>query len=125
MEGKQPVMQRDVNSKKGYKQGVLCFSWVLEMCVLSILSCNDAYGYEISQLATLDVSESTIYPILRRLQSNGYLKAYQQLHTSRLRKMYGITPKGTERLANLKDTWNKSIDTIDRLLYHGCEAKSD
>jgi PadR family transcriptional regulator PadR len=91
-------------------------SYVLEMCVLSLMLRNDAYGYEIAKLNKLQVSESTIYPVLRRLNANGYLETYTQQHNARLRKVYSFTPSGAERLNELKCGWHEFVDNVNHLL---------
>jgi PadR family transcriptional regulator PadR len=91
-------------------------SWVLEMCLLSVLLRSDAYGYKIAKLEGLQLSESTIYPILRRLTTNGYLETYTQQHNAKLRKVYRVTTEGIERLAELKNWWHGFADTINHLL---------
>lgn len=73
---------------------------VLEACVLKILSCGDSYGYQIIRdvMDVVDLSESTLYPILRRLEAGGYLTVYSTEHNGRLRKYYSITDSGREHL---------------------------
>jgi PadR family transcriptional regulator PadR len=113
------LSEHDKNDKheRDNTQRGLNFSWVLEMCVLSVLQNGDAYGYELAQYNALDVSESTIYPVLRRLETKGYLETYTQLHSTRLRKIYSITPIGKEWLMYLKNKWNESVDAVNGLLY--------
>jgi PadR family transcriptional regulator PadR len=91
-------------------------SWVLEMCLLSLLNRNDNYGYELSRIICFDVSESTLYPVLRRLEASEYLSSHSDMQNSKLRKVYSITVKGVERLANLKSEWNSFTDKISCLL---------
>ena len=72
----------------------------LEVCVLASLLKEDSYGYKIIQSlnGVIDISESTLYPILRRLESNNCLKSYSIEHNGRLRKFYSITSKGQEKI---------------------------
>ena len=60
-------------------------SALLEACVLSVLSKGDTYGYVLTQSMkqVLDISESTLYPVLRRLQKNEYLRTYDQPYQGR------------------------------------------
>lgn len=85
---------------------------LLDVCVLSTLKKEDTYGYKLTQEITglLDTSESALYPVLRRLESQSLLETYSSEHSGRLRKYYRITAKGIERLneniVELKDLKN-------------------
>ncbi len=72
----------------------------LEVCVLASLLKEDSYGYKIIQSLqeVVEISESTLYPILRRLEANDCLKSYSVEHNGRLRKFYSITEKGKEKI---------------------------
>lgn len=72
----------------------------LEVCVLASLIKEDSYGYKIIQSLNdvVDISESTLYPILRRLEQNECLRSYTIEHNGRLRKFYSITDKGQEKI---------------------------
>ena len=72
----------------------------LEVCVLAALMKQDSYGYKIIQSLdeVVDISESTLYPILRRLEQNECLQSYSVEHNGRLRKFYSITDKGQDRI---------------------------
>jgi PadR family transcriptional regulator PadR len=91
-------------------------SWTIEMCMLSLLFRNDTYGYKIAKFDKLQISESTVYPILRRLTKNGYLETYTYQHNGKLRKFYKITPKGIERLNELKNEWCVFTYNVNHLL---------
>jgi PadR family transcriptional regulator PadR len=73
---------------------------LLDACVLASISREDAYGYRITQdtIAALDVSESALYPALRRLEKQGCFETYSREYGGRLRKYYRITPLGLQRL---------------------------
>ncbi len=73
---------------------------ILDVCVLTALIKEDSYGYKIIKdlKDTVEISESTLYPILRRLEKSGYLSVYTQEHNFRLRKMYSITNEGLEKI---------------------------
>lgn len=76
-----------------YKKGVL------ELCVLSLLQKGDRYGYEISeQLSeTIDIADGTVYPILRKLKSDGLVTTYLQEESGGPpRKYYSLTQEGLE-----------------------------
>ena len=85
----------DVQLKKG----------ILDMCVLFALSKGESYGYKIiSDLnGVIEISESTLYPILKRLESGGYITARAAEHNGRLRRYYKITPLGLDKLKSGKD----------------------
>lgn len=72
----------------------------LEVCVLASLLKEDSYGYKIIQSLqdVVEISESTLYPILRRLEANDCLKSYSVEHNGRLRKFYSITEKGKAKI---------------------------
>ena len=72
----------------------------LDICVLASLLNEDSYGYKIIQSlnGVVDISESTLYPILRRLESSDCLTSYSVEHSGRLRKFYSITDTGRERV---------------------------
>lgn len=83
---------------------------LLDAVVLAIVSKEPegAYGYKITQeiKQALDLSESTLYPVLRRLQKDGHLTAYDASCNGRNRRYYMITPAGRAQLAAYKAEWN-------------------
>lgn len=91
---------------------------LLDACVLSVISREDAYGYQIAQdaMKVIDVSESTLYPVLRRLESQRCLDTYNVEHNGRLRKYYKITTAGLEKLAQFKGEWIETKKIIDFIL---------
>ena len=97
---------------------------LLDACVLGALSSTPAYGYELTQKtqALLDISESTLYPVLRRLQKEGYLSTYDQSFDGRNRRYYRITSKGMNILADYKDDWQVYKDNIDTFLKGGIKS---
>lgn len=96
-------------------------SALLEACVLSILSKGDTYGYVLTQSMkqVLDISESTLYPVLRRLQKNEYLRTYDQPYQGRNRRYYSVTDKGKEQFEIYKKEWKEYKEQIDSLLSGG------
>ena len=82
---------------------------LLDVCVLAAIKTEDSYGYKIIKdiKPYLTVSESTLYPILRRLEAAEMLTVYSVEHNGRLRKYYSITPKGRERLAAFSGEWQE------------------
>ena len=80
-----------------YKKGVL------ELCVLSLLQKGDRYGYEISERLseTIDIADGTVYPILRKLKSDGLVTTYLQEESGGPpRKHYSLTQEGLETYKN-------------------------
>lgn len=82
---------------------------LLDICVLSALRREDSYGYKIIKdlSDTIEISESTLYPILRRLEQSGRLKSYSIEHSGRLRRFYAVTPKGREQIREFLDSWQE------------------
>ena len=81
---------------------------LVEVCILSLLRRGDSYGYQlIKDIAPLmSLSESTLYPVLRRLESARCLTVYSVEHNSRLRKYYAITDEGRKRIADFLEEWS-------------------
>ena len=80
---------------------------LLDVCVLSLLRRGDSYGYQIIKdlSGCIEISESTLYPILRRLESGGCLTVYTVEHSGRLRKFYRITPEGVGVIDQFLASW--------------------
>lgn len=89
----------DVQRKKG----------MLDVCVLAVLQRQPSYGYQIVRdlSACMPVSESTLYPILRRLETSGSLTTYTQAHNGRQRRYYRITGAGRQRLYDFLGEWEE------------------
>ena len=94
---------------------------LLDGCVLSLLSQEDAYGYSLTQRlkTALGVSESTLYPVMRRLQTGGYLTVYDVSHNGRNRRYYQITAKGREKYKEYARTWLDFVQRIDKVMSAG------
>ena len=73
---------------------------MLEVCVLAAVAAKDSYGYQIVKEVNscIEITESTLYPILRRLEGSGALESYSVEHQGRLRRYYRITPVGKEQI---------------------------
>ena len=80
---------------------------LLEACVLSALARGDSYGYKIVKdlSVCVQVSESTLYPVLRRLETSGALRVYSIEHNGRLRKYYAITDEGRQKIQAFLQEW--------------------
>lgn len=88
---------------------------ILDICVLSALLREDSYGYKIIKDVQpyMQISESTLYPILRRLEGAGALNVYSAEHNGRLRKYYQITPAGEERIREFLEEWKTMMSVYD------------
>ncbi|MBO0429000.1 PadR family transcriptional regulator [Vagococcus fluvialis] len=86
---------------------------VLDYYVLAVIKEEESYGYMIIKQmeSLLPISESTLYPILKRLESNNLVSSYSVEHNGRLRKYYQITPNGIENLNEFVVSW-KEVETI-------------
>ena len=90
---------------------------LLDVCVLSLLRRGDSYGYQIIKdlSGCIEISESTLYPILRRLEGAGCLTVYSVEHSGRLRKFYRITPEGIRAIDQFLSSWPE-IQRVYRLI---------
>lgn len=91
---------------------------LLDSMVLAVVSREDTYGYEITQYLrqAVDVSESTLYPVLRRLQKSDYLETYDKEFMGRNRRYYRVTPKGRGALEDYRDQWQEHKRKVDSIL---------
>ena len=82
---------------------------LVENCVLAALCRGDSYGYQIVKdlSAFVAVTESTLYPILRRLEGAGALTVYSVEHNGRLRKFYHLTNAGRKQLEGFANDWGE------------------
>ncbi len=101
-----------------YKKGVL------ELCVLSLLSRKDRYGYDVSEYlsAHIELSDGTVYPILRKLKAEGLVTTYLSEESGGPpRKYYTLTQQGRERYESDKRDWLEFVGHVQVLL----EGKED
>ncbi|AOT71402.1 PadR family transcriptional regulator [Geosporobacter ferrireducens] len=92
---------------------------VLELCVLVLLSKQDYYGYELVEEISkyVDISEGTIYPLLRRLQKEGYLESYlQESSEGPPRKYYRITGLGKSTKDELVKEWTDFVEGVNFII---------
>lgn len=84
---------------------------MLEVCVLAAIKNEDSYGYQIIKdiKPFVEISESTLYPILRRLEAAEMLTVKSMEYNGRLRKYYGITKKGLARIEEFKREWDELL----------------
>ena len=90
---------------------------LLDAIVLSVVAENDTYGYKITQEVNniIGISESTLYPVLRRLQKDNNLEAYDMEYLGRNRRYYRITNKGRILLSLYKEEWEIYKEKIDKV----------
>ena len=96
---------------------------LLDVCVLAAIQSEDSYGYQIIKdiKPYVDVSESTLYPILRRLEEGRLLTVRSMEHNGRLRKYYHITDAGKARIEDFKEDW-REMESIYRFITKGVQA---
>lgn len=84
---------------------------LLEACVLTAIKKEDSYGYKIIKDISpyVEISESTLYPILKRLEASGSITVYTVEHNSRLRKYYRITDEGINKIAEFVEDFKDVI----------------
>ncbi|MBR7184661.1 MAG: PadR family transcriptional regulator [Clostridia bacterium] len=89
----------DIQLKKG----------LLDVCVLAAIKNGDSYGYKIMKdlKPYIVLSESTLYTVLKRLETSGMLTVRTAEHSGRLRKYYRITDSGRTRIAEFKTEWRE------------------
>ena len=93
-------------------------SALLDAVVLSVVSHEGTYGYKITQdvRQVMDVSESTLYPVLRRLQKDGFLETYDMEFQGRNRRYYKITSNGMILLDKYRSEWLSYKSNVDKIL---------
>lgn len=93
---------------------------LLDVCVLAAIKDEDSYGYQIIKdiKPYIEISESTLYPILRRLEAAELLTVRTAEHNGRLRKYYHITNAGLGRIEDFKNEW-KEITSIYKFVTRG------
>ena len=92
---------------------------MLDICVLKVLEKGDSYGYQIIKDAApvVEITESTLYPILKRLECGEMLKVFSFEYNGRLRKYYKITAAGRGKITDFLDEWREIMK-----IYHFIEG---
>ena len=95
---------------------------LLDVCVLAAIKNEESYGYQIlkDMKPYMEMSESTLYTILKRLESASLLTVRSAEHNGRLRKYYRITAAGRARLAEFKAEW-REVTSIYQFVIKGDE----
>ena len=98
---------------------------ILDVCVLTAIKDEDSYGYKIikDMKPYIEMSESTLYTILRRLELANMLTVKTVEHSGRLRKYYHITKAGLKRIEEFKAEWSE-VMSIYRFIIKE-DAKND
>lgn len=92
---------------------------VLELCVLSLLSKGDKYGYELTEAISkqMSIAAGTLYLVLKRLNDEGYFSTYLvESESGPARKYYRLTEKGRNHQQALKEGWYEFIEQVDHLI---------
>jgi PadR family transcriptional regulator PadR len=95
---------------------------ILELCVLAVLDKKDCYGYElVNEISkNIEISEGTIYPILRRLNQEGYFTTYlQESQEGPPRKYYKLTNLGKSIKQDLLNEWNELVMGVNNIIIEG------
>jgi DNA-binding PadR family transcriptional regulator len=91
---------------------------VIVMAVLSLLQ-EEQYGYSVLKLLSdqgLEVDQGTLYPLLRRLESQGLLESAWRVEEARPRRYYSISAKGRDLLPRIKEEWSAIVTTMGKIL---------
>ena len=96
---------------------------LLDALVLAVVCREETYGYRITQdvREAIDVSESTLYPVLRRLQKDGCLETYDRETGGRNRRYYRATRKGHLQFEVFLEEWRTYKERIEQILIGGVE----
>ncbi len=89
---------------------------VLELCALTYLMTGDRYGYELAHMLgkKMTVAEGSVYPMLKRLQNEGYFDSYlKESPSGPARKYYRITVKGVNRQKMLQEQWFEFTEQVN------------
>lgn len=94
---------------------------LLDAMVLAVVANEETYGYKITQelCDAVYVSESTLYPVLRRLQKGGMLDTYDKAYQGRNRRYYKITDQGKNALTDYRNDWQIYRNNIEKILING------
>ena len=100
---------------------------LLDVCALAAIKDGESYGYKIIKDMSpyVEISESTLYPILRRLESAGLITVRSAEHNGRLRKYYSITDAGLSKIEDFKKEWDKMISIYNFITRKGEKANEE
>ena len=91
---------------------------LLDGLVFAVLEQKDTYAYELSRKLkeSAAISETTLYPMLKRLQKEGYVYSYEKTEDGRSRRYYNITDDGKQKLGHTREEWIKFRGMVDQFL---------
>ena len=94
---------------------------MMDFLVLSVIGNGDAYGYQISQILkqVSNAKDSTLYPVLKRLQENGWVEVYDQAYQGRNRRYYHMTESGRGHQKELLAEWKDFAQAIEGIVNGG------
>jgi len=104
---------KENNMNSQFKKGII------EMCVMSLISEKDMYGFEVIETLAkeIDVNENTVYPILRRLTVQGFFSTYlSSTGIAAPRKYYKITATGSEKVKEYQEEWSSFLKAVFNIL---------
>ena len=107
------------NSKRRFSVNIQYKKGVIELCILAILSKKDRYGYELSELISkrIEISDGTVYPILRKLKADGLVKTYLSEDSGGLpRKYYSLTQTGKIEFENDSKEWLIFTEIVNKMI---------
>jgi PadR family transcriptional regulator, regulatory protein PadR len=110
------VKRKGIFMNTQFKKGVL------ELCVLALLTKKNMYGYDlVNEISkNIEISEGTIYPLLRRLKNVGYVTTYlQESQEGAPRKYYKLTPSGLKITGEMQEDWEDFVKKVGSLLKGG------
>ena len=112
------TMRGIVLCERRYGMDIQLKRGLLDVCVLAAIKKEDSYGYQIikDMKPYVEISESTLYPILRRLEASKLLTVHAVEHNGRLRKYYHITPAGLKRIAEFQTEWREIMSIYQFIL---------
>lgn len=107
---------KEINMNAQFKKGAL------ELCVLSMLTDDDRYGYELTEQISqeMTVATGTLYLVLKRLKDDNLVSTYlQESENGPARKYYHLTDEGRTYQTELKTEWLGFVKAVDRILGEG------
>ena len=108
-----------INGKEGMRMNSQFKKGVLDMCVLAVLEDKDSYGYDLADSLSrmIQLADGTVYPILRKMASEGYVTTYlKESQNGPPRKYYHITPEGKKKLEGDRKEWREFAEAVDKLI---------
>lgn len=100
---------------------------LLDVCVLAAIKTEDSYGYQIikDMKPYVEISESTLYPILRRLEASDFITVHNVEHSGRLRKYYHITQLGLNRIEEFREEWKEIMSIYQYITKEGSSGEKN